>query len=560
MSRPMLPHPLIDEPLGAKSIEVAALLGDSVVDVKHCIDPKSGKITRTTIAWLAIAAAMAVTCAVAFAVSVHVAAQNHHDLDVWTHVLKRPAYAFRGHSLGFAYDAVVFGGFALALVAAGAGIARLFAERRTPFYRIGTAPGVQLATSDAPAADFPLVAPSADGNDFVMTYAAGIDGELAIDNTSTPLSELAARGRPSARVAGAIELPIPARAKIRARAGRTSFVITAVPAPRRHAAPLATFDNRVAAYFGGSLASHMLVLALLAQFPESDGSAMFEFGDNELVGIETSVVDHDDATKPQVEDGRDDGNGGDAGQAMALTEGAVGKPDAVDHGRLTIENRHVDPAIARAEAIEAARRSGIVGSLDPEQIKSLASINDITSGFDDATVYGAFDGGPPGEARGSFGFGISGNGPGAGGAGWGTIGSGNYGTIGRGSRTGDGYGVDGGTGHGLRHHTAGVPRPVIGQPDGIGDGREVIRRYIQRNLDKITYCYEKELLAKPTIAGEIVVQFFLSETGKASAAVGQGFDPTVASCVADVIGNIEFPRMPQSATVRYPFTFRAPAH
>ena len=30
----------------AKAIEVATMLGDSVVDVKHCIDPKGGKITQ----------------------------------------------------------------------------------------------------------------------------------------------------------------------------------------------------------------------------------------------------------------------------------------------------------------------------------------------------------------------------------------------------------------------------------------------------------------------------------------------------------------------------------
>ena len=33
------------EECGAKAIEVATLLGDSVVDVKHCMDPKSGTIT-----------------------------------------------------------------------------------------------------------------------------------------------------------------------------------------------------------------------------------------------------------------------------------------------------------------------------------------------------------------------------------------------------------------------------------------------------------------------------------------------------------------------------------
>jgi hypothetical protein len=545
----------IDEPIGAKSIEVAAMLGDSVVDVKHCIDPKSGTITRTTLAWLVIAAAMAVTVAVAFAVSVHVAAQNQHDLATWTHVLKRPAYAFRAHSLGSAYDAAVFGGLVLALVAAGVGLARLLAERRTPFYRIGTAPGVQLATSDAPAADFPLIAPSPDGDDFVMTYAAGIVGELAIDGASMPLAELAmSRGKPSARVAGAIELPIPAHAKIRARAGRTSFVISAVPAPRRHAAPL-TVDNRVAAYFGGSLFAHMLVLGLLAQIPDEDSSASIDLDSYELAGIEASMTTNEVAPPPPTE-GDTAGTGGSQGAAMALEEGAAGKPDATTHGRMTIENRHAAPQISRSEAIEIARHEGILGSLSADSFKGITG--DITSGFDDATIYGAFDG-APGEARGTFGFGLSGNGPGAGGTGWGTIASGSYGTIGSGHGTGDGYGVDGGSGHGLRRHAVEVPRPIIGQPDGVQDGRDVIRRYIQRNLSKITYCYEKELLAKPTIAGEIVVQFFLSEAGKASAAVGQGFDPTVASCVADVIGNIEFPRMPSSATVRYPFTFRAPA-
>ena len=35
----------VDELGGARAIEVAAMLGDSVVDVKHCMDPKGGKVT-----------------------------------------------------------------------------------------------------------------------------------------------------------------------------------------------------------------------------------------------------------------------------------------------------------------------------------------------------------------------------------------------------------------------------------------------------------------------------------------------------------------------------------
>ena len=44
---------------GAKAIEVAAMLGDSVVGVKHCIDPTSGKVTATTWALFAVGVACA---------------------------------------------------------------------------------------------------------------------------------------------------------------------------------------------------------------------------------------------------------------------------------------------------------------------------------------------------------------------------------------------------------------------------------------------------------------------------------------------------------------------
>jgi hypothetical protein len=562
MSRPMLPHPLIDEPLGAKAIEVAALLGDSVVDVKHCIDPRSGTITRTTIAWLIGAGVTLVLAAIAFAVSVHVAAQNQQAFQVWTRVLGRPAYAFRAETLGFAYDWLVFGGFAFALAAAGIGLARLRAERRTPFYRIGSAPGVELALDDAPAPDFPLVAPSLRGDDFVMTYAPGIEGELSLDGTTTSLGELARRGRASNRVAGAVELPIPANAKIRARHGLTTFVITAVPEPRRHATPIATIERRVAAYFAGSLGVHLLILGLLAQFPEGDGSAMIELDGHEVVGIESSIVDHEPPTPVPTDE--DSGDSGAGGASAALDPGQAGKPDTTTHGRLTIKDNHVDPAVARAEAIAMARTGGIAGVIHAEDFAQLVAVGEIESGFDQNTMYGAYDASMPGEASGSFGWSRSGfahGGGGNGGVGLGTIGTGGYGTIGVGNGVGDGYGIAGGVGHGLRRHIGGVPTATIGRPEGCGDcdGRDVIRRYIKRNIEKITYCYEKQLLAHPAIGGEVVVQFFLSETGKVTGSVGSGFDSTVASCVADIVANIEFPRMPASATVRYPFTFRAPA-
>ncbi|HEX4455342.1 MAG TPA: AgmX/PglI C-terminal domain-containing protein [Kofleriaceae bacterium] len=559
MSRLTLPNPLIDEPAGAKAIEVAALLGDSVIDVKHCIDPNGGKVTRTTVAVIAAACVLAVMSAVAFAVSVHVAAVNHAALDTWTHVLKRPAYSFRPETLGFAYDWCAFGGFALALVAAAAGIARWRAEKRSPFYRIGTAPGVELALDGAPAAAFPLVAPSPSGDDFVMTYAAGIDGDLSLDGTTTSLAELATHGKPSARTAGAVELAIPANARIRARSGNATFVITAMPRPRRHAAPLlANIERRTMMYVAGSLAAHLVVLGALAQLQEGDGTATIEIDGHELTDISSTSIEREQPTPPdKTADGETAGGGDQGATALDPSMGRAGRPDSTQQGAMKIAGEQAAPHMTRQEAIDAASTTDIAGRVHASDFANLVAAADIQTGFDNLTVYGA-DREGTGTSYGSFGWGRSGFGTGCGGCdGDGTIGSGRYGTIGSGPGTGVGPGGDG---HLMRDrkHVAEVPRPVIGEPEGIGDGREIVRRYINRNIDKIKYCYEKELLAKPTLAGTVTVQFFLAETGGVTGSVGSGFDATVASCVADVVANIQFPRMPGSATVHYPFTFRAP--
>lgn len=156
----------------------------------------------------------------------------------------------------------------------------------------------------------------------------------------------------------------------------------------------------------------------------------------------------------------------------------------------------------------------------------------------------------PGEVGGGFGFGRSGFGP-SGGTGWGTIGTGRYGTIGHG-----GYGVGRG---GMRGRVANVPTVSIGQPNAQGDlDKAIIRRYIKRNINKIQYCYEKQLLSKPKIEGTIQTQFMISPSGSVSAADAQGFDTDVATCVRDVIKSIEFPKPKGGGMVQvnYPFTFR----
>jgi len=123
--------------------------------------------------------------------------------------------------------------------------------------------------------------------------------------------------------------------------------------------------------------------------------------------------------------------------------------------------------------------------------------------------------------------------------------------------TGSGYGVGGGRG-GMRGKSA-VPTVSIGQPNVQGDlDKAIIRRYIKRNIQKIQYCYEKQLLANATLNGTVQTQFTIGDDGKVTESTGAGVHPDVSSCVADVIKQIEFPKPKSSGGVKvnYPFTFR----
>ena len=221
-------------------------------------------------------------------------------------------------------------------------------------------------------------------------------------------------------------------------------------------------------------------------------------------------------------------------------------------------SRAPDAQLAREQAIEQARTAGVLGAQALEERGVLSSLNatgDLAAGFDDSNVYGGLVGVEAGDADG---FGRSGFGPGGGGSGWGTIGTGRYGTIGRGTGTGSGYGLAGGRG-GMRGRTSVVPEISIGQPSVQGDlDKAIIRRYIKRNIQNIQYCYERELLAHPTLEGALTAHFVISPTGSVSSVRAEGLSTEVATCITNVIKDIEFPRPRTSGIVQvsYPFTFR----
>jgi hypothetical protein len=103
-----------------------------------------------------------------------------------------------------------------------------------------------------------------------------------------------------------------------------------------------------------------------------------------------------------------------------------------------------------------------------------------------------------------------------------------------------------------------MPSLTIGEPITTGGDldKAIIRRYVKRNAQKLSYCYEKELLAKPQIQGVVTVKFEIQATGIVSTATASGV-PTVADCVALVIKGIEFPKPKDKAvSVVYGFTFK----
>jgi hypothetical protein len=480
-------------------------------------------------------------------------------------VLHRPAFAFRPELASPAIDWLALGGLATGLVSVVAGLLRARDERRSPYYRIGCAPGVEQPIDGAPTASFPLVAPR--GDEFVLSFGAGMSGELVADGQSIALGDLAARGRAyrSTEIAGAFELPIPANARIFARLGLVSFTVAAVPRPRRQAVPLlGGLEQRTLGFVAGSLGVHLAILVLLQLAPIGDGSTNIEIGVTEPTAIVTSSTNNE--VQPPDETTGYDAAGEEATKATPLESGAVGKPDPRD-GHFRIKQVAETPALTRAEAIEQAMRVSMLGRLRASDFQSLVQTGDITSGLDGSTFYSGLGEGD-GGGHGQFGTGLSGFGAGAGCTfDCGTIPGGRFDLIGKTGRFGGDYSFTGGGPHAGRH-VAQVPctRSAdgnctgLGKPEVIGDfDKTIIRRYIRRCLSQIQYCYDHELLAHPDLAGDVVVQFFILQTGAVKSATGSGVDDAVASCVADVIARIQFPALPPNdpvVQVKYPFSFR----
>lgn len=566
MAAPAFGADSADDLGGARAIEVAAMLADSVVEVKHVSNPRGGKVTATTYGLYGVGAFLLVLSLIAFGVGVSNDTDNKKSFHQWTEVDQKPLADWRPDRLSVAYDFMAFGGLIGGLICVTMGLVRFRNEKVSPYFRIGRASDVDFATDDVPMESFPLVAPL--GDDFVFNYAQGMEGEMIIDGQSTSLADLAGSGqaRQSSTAPGAMEVPIPHKARFRVKAGQQSFLVSSVPAPRKHVTPLfANVETAVLTFFGASMILHLGIIALLMTIPP-DASALSADGmgsEGRLSRVQSKPQEDPKQEEEELDSGDDEASGG-TGTKMALDEGKMGKKESTRAaGQYAMKNNNADPQLAKAQAVENARKAGVLGLLQQQPGGAFASLTgtaDFSSGLDDRDVYGGLLGNEVGEMAGGWGYGLAGVGPGGGGTGWGTIGTGRYGLIGHGSGTGSGYGSGSGKG-GMRGRKASAPQIKIGNASATGDlDKNIIRRYIRRKLPRIRNCYERELMVKKDLAGTVVVQFQISPQGSVQGANAAGMgDKSVEGCVADAIRSIQFPKPKGGGyvNVRYPFIFQS---
>jgi hypothetical protein len=561
-----LAHQLLDE--REHAIEVAAMLGDSVVAIKHCaMPPKERKLAARW--WFLLAGVAAATALVAFALTVRVAARNDEALHDWVK-RGRPAYAFRPEFVGAAHDVAGFAGLAVALAAATMGLLRRRQRRVHPLFRIGTDAGVELPVADAPMASFPVV--GVRGEHLVVRTAPAFGAELLVDGVVTPVAELAARGRARSLGNGACELQLPLRARLRLRCGSATLLLSAVPRPARQLAARGQLDARPLSYLVGALALHVMVVALLRMVPDEATVANSDLSTEEQVRLRLASTSFEHKL-PEPEQGVSEalvGGSERAASAMALPAGAAGDPSkAPADKRLSIKRTGDVEQLARQQAIADAVQSGILGSraLREANFQAVVGTADLSSGLDAATYYGTFDGAEAGAAYGRFGGAPGGEGPGGGGRD-GIIGTaGPYRTIGTvpdGQLWGRGCGGGRLRPCGVGLHGRGEFRPILkisepqctGENGSCGLDKSIIRRHVRRSMEKIRYCYEKELLAKPSLAGTVMASFVISPGGAVMGSRASGVDDAVASCVAGVVSAIAFPNPGSPVQVNYPFIFR----
>ncbi len=542
--------------MAAPAVEVVTQLGTSVVSVDNLGvgAAKRGRGGR----FLSIGAALLTGSVLTFGAGVLAAGSDAKARERWV-ADGKPAWAYRPAPSSPIADFAALGGGVLGLGLVATGLLRRREQARTTL-RVGEAAGVDVPL--AGAHDVALVAP--DGLGGFRANLIGFTGEVRRGDSAMSIEALTAAGHTS--------VPLAVGTHVKASLGKTTFHVRGMERPARTAAPAPLVaDRQVLSFVAASAVVHLGLLAVLSAVPPDMTTAQTDMNPHEDVSVYAALNSVDEAAPDAADSDSDDvgDNGGMASQvvAMALEDGTLGKDEPnPTPAKLHVKNRDLQEQLARREAIEAASTAGVLAAMtSPIKVYEGGS---IASGFDDIDITGGIiDGGGTGAPAGSFGWGIKGQGLGCGtpdGKNCEGVRADPYATIGWEGRNYAGpFSTRPGRPGGGGDRVAKVPTVTLTQPvactqDSPCLDKEIIRRYVKRNIEKITYCYEKELLANPGLEGTVTVNFTLNGNGRVMQSTATGVDPTVSSCIAAVVSNIRFPKVGDDGIypIKYPFQLR----
>ncbi|MEL6181213.1 MAG: AgmX/PglI C-terminal domain-containing protein, partial [Myxococcota bacterium] len=95
---------------------------------------------------------------------------------------------------------------------------------------------------------------------------------------------------------------------------------------------------------------------------------------------------------------------------------------------------------------------------------------------------------------------------------------------------------------------------------GSGLAKEAIQHEIQRHLNAIRFCYERELAKNPELGGKVTAQWAIGTQGKVESVKIQRStlrNERVESCLGKVIRRMTFPPPSETTNVVYPFNFKS---
>lgn len=441
--------PTVERRDGTHVVEVMALLGDSLLEVRHLTgSPKGQASLFLLLGGGALAAAGGILLGLG--------------------VLGLGALALLGGiSIGVYWRACLDG------------------RRGATDFTLGDAPGVDLHLTgpSIPEARFPFVQARAEGA--VVLITPGMRGEVEVRGQRLVLEEhlTGQHAHRSAEGHGVTRCPVQTEARLRLEVEGCTFLVRAVAPARRLAAGRSSgIEWRAQAFHGCSLLAHVTMVGLALLVPPNGRALSLESFDAEPRFVEVDRPQRllrmgqgwaADPVSWETRLARIDLGGGRAPGG----EGRMGSPGTGDRRRrhaVRGPSNNLDRHLARCLAEESARHAGLLDLLGSRPGSHLASVmgRDSALGNDVTDALGGLLGTGTGEAYGVGGLGLVGTGRGGGGTGEGSVALGSLATVGRGGGSESGYGGIGGRLRGRPGIEVGV---VVGGGRGLRTGRPADR-------------------------------------------------------------------------------------